>query len=80
MSDSSLNMVTTEIDIGIRIGALPGSSMIVVKLTPNKRELFAAPDYLTKAGIPVMPNELSEHQCVLLSTNGNSLKAHAETF
>ncbi len=72
MTDSIVDMVAEGIDVGIRIGALADSSLIAVKLAPNKRVVCAAPDYLAKAGTPVTPYELTEHQCLILSSKGAS--------
>lgn len=68
MTDNILDMVAEGIDVGIRIGALADSTLIAVKLAPNKRVLCAAPDYLIKAGTPITPNELTKHQCLILSS------------
>lgn len=69
MTDNILDMVAEGLDVGIRVGAMEDSSLIGVKLAPNKRVLCAAPNYLNKAGTPITPDELTEHQCLLLSSN-----------
>lgn len=72
MTDSPVDLVAEGIDVGIRIGALADSSLIALKLAPNRRVLCASPDYLHRAGNPKTPEDLSNHQCLILSPQGTS--------
>lgn len=72
MTDNIVDMVAEGIDVGIRIGALADSSLVAVKLAPNRRVLCAAPAYLDEAGTPGTPEDLTAHQCLILSSKGAS--------
>lgn len=70
MTDSIVDMVAEGIDVGIRIGPLSDSSLIALKLAPNRRVLCASPAYLAKAGTPGNLKDLGAHQCLILSDKG----------
>jgi len=40
------------------------------KLAPNQRVLAAAPAYLRQHGMPTAPEQLSQHQCLVVRENG----------
>lgn len=43
--------------------------MIAKKIAANRRLLCAAPSYLGKAGLPLHPHELTQHECIVLRQN-----------
>lgn len=53
-------------DIFIRVGPLHDSSLVMKKLANNKRLLCAAPAYIDKHGAPKHPDDLSEHNCIVI--------------
>lgn len=67
LSDSIVDMVEGGFDIGIRDATLQDSSLIARKLAPDNRIVVASPEYLQQAGVPKVPADLSQHQCVSLS-------------
>lgn len=66
--DRIVSLVDEGIDVGLRIGHLPDSSLIALRVGAVRRVLVAAPDYLARAGTPRIPDELAEH--VFISTLG----------
>ena len=56
-------------DIAISVGRPRGtsSSLIVRKLNTSRRILCAAPDYLSRRGVPKKPEDLSGHDCLSYS-------------
>ena len=66
LSDQVVDLVSEGFDLAIRIGALEDSGMVARRIAPNRRVLCAAPDYLRKRGRPLHPEQLSEHECLLL--------------
>ncbi len=66
--DRIVSLVDEAIDVGLRIGHLPDSSLIALRVGAVRRVLVAAPDYLARAGTPRIPDELAEH--VFISTLG----------
>ena len=67
LSDSMIDLVGDGLDVALRIGALPDSSLIARRLAPNRRFLCATPDYLARHGIPRSVDDLLNHNCLKLS-------------
>lgn len=51
-------------DVCIRFGAPPDSRVIARYIAPNRRLLCASPAYLSKHGMPKVPNDLTKHNCI----------------
>lgn len=59
--DRVTNLVDEGIDVAVRIGELPDSSLLARKVGTVRRVLVASPSYLAHRGTPKHPRELSEH-------------------
>lgn len=70
--DRIVNMLEEGIDVGIRIGELPDSSMRALRVGSVRRILCATPDYLQQHGEPETPEQLTQHS-LIASSAGNSL-------
>ncbi|CAG2157944.1 LysR family transcriptional regulator [Cupriavidus numazuensis] len=68
LSDSIQHLLHDDIDIAIRFGVPADSTMIAKRLADNRRALCASPRYIQKFGVPVHPDDLSEHRFILLSS------------
>jgi DNA-binding transcriptional LysR family regulator len=66
LTDQMVDLVSAGFDMAIRIGALDDSTLVARKLAVNHRVLCASPDYVSCHGAPRTPQELTEHECVLL--------------
>ena len=51
-------------DVCIRFGAPPDARVIARYIAANRRLLCASPAYLAKHGIPKVPNDLTQHNCI----------------
>ncbi|AKM29001.1 LysR family transcriptional regulator [Pandoraea faecigallinarum] len=69
LSDLWVDLVAHGVDVAIRVGTLPDSSLVAQELAPNYRVLVASPDYLAQRGTPSDVGELRRHDCILF---GNS--------
>ena len=69
LSDRVVDIVNEGYDCAIRVGDLPDSSLVSVRLADNRRLCVAAPAYLARAGVPATPAELSRHACLALSSD-----------
>lgn len=69
LHDRVLDYVGEGVDIALRIGSMPDSSLKAVKLRENERVLCAAPSYLDWAGHPQAPQDLAGHHCIVLGGN-----------
>lgn len=65
--DRVVDLVEEGIDVGIRIGGLPDSSLIAQPIGRMRRTLCASPAYLKKHGIPKAPADLSRHHGVVFT-------------
>ena len=66
LSDTIVDMVEGGFDIAIRNAKLPDSSLIATRLAKDERIVCASPDYIKKHGMPTVPSDLKNHQCVNL--------------
>lgn len=65
LSDRLANVYRQPVDIALRYGEPPDSSLIAVPLLPdNRRVLCASPEYVQAYGIPLNPYELEQHNCL----------------
>lgn len=72
LSDSFVDIVGEGIDLAIRIADLPDSSMRMRKLGESPRIFCASPAYLAKNGTPQTPQDLLNHNCLLLRFPGST--------
>lgn len=64
LGDRFVNVVEEQIDVAVRIGALPDSGLLSRKLAPVRLGAYAAPRYLEARGTPQSPADLRAHDCV----------------
>ncbi len=72
MDDRKVDLVKEGIDVAIRGGKLPDSTLIARKLAPLHQVLCASPDYIGRHGRPGTPAELTNHNCVLYSYSSDA--------
>lgn len=65
--DRVVNMLDEGVDIGVRIGELPNSSMQAIRVGTMRLLVCAAPDYLDKHGEPKSPEDLQSHVVIAAS-------------
>ncbi len=62
--DRVVNLVEEGIDVGVRIGDLPDSSLIARRVGEVRRILVASPGYLARSGMPSVPGDLKLHSII----------------
>lgn len=62
--DRIVNLDEEGVDVAVRIGELPDSSLHAIKVGQVRQVLAASPDYLQKHGLPASPAELAQHTLV----------------
>lgn len=77
LSDRVVDIVNESYDCAVRVGDLPDSSLISVRLADNRRMCVATPAYLKRAGTPKHPNELLRHECLTLSSDASQTRGWA---
>lgn len=71
LSDEVVDIIDKGIDLAIRLGPMKDSTLVARKLATNRRVLCAAPAYLEKHGLPRHPQDLTQHECIVLSGQRN---------
>lgn len=56
-------------DLAVHIGQLSDSSMVAYPIAPNRRFACAAPTYLARRPAPRTPEQLTQHDCIVLREN-----------
>ncbi len=62
-----VDIVAEGFDLAIRTGALPDSSFIARRLVDAHWVICGAPDYFARCGVPKIPSELTQHNCLAYS-------------
>lgn len=62
--DRVVNLVEEGVDVAVRIGELPDSSLHAVRVGRVRRVLVASPAYLAARGVPKHPRDLVDHDLV----------------
>jgi DNA-binding transcriptional LysR family regulator len=77
LSDRVVDIVNEGFDCAVRVGDLPDSALVSVRLADNRRLCVASSQYLQRAGVPRDPAELSRHQCLTLSSDASQTRGWA---
>lgn len=62
--DRVADLLDEGIDVAVRIGRLPESSLVAIPLGLTRRIVCANPDYLARHGTPRRPADLAGHRCI----------------
>jgi DNA-binding transcriptional LysR family regulator len=65
LADHTVNLVDDRIDVAVRIGTLPDSSLVATRLGSVTWVSCASPGYLAARGTPMTPPALDGHDCVM---------------
>jgi len=67
LSDRNADIIEEGVDVAVRIGTLPDSSLAAVQLGLTQRVLVASPRYLLRAGAPKALEDLKNHNCLFFT-------------
>lgn len=70
LADRALNLMDDHLDLAVRIGALPDSSLVATQIGRIRSVVCASPAYLNEHGVPRSPDDLSGHACVTFTGVG----------
>lgn len=74
LSDRLVDLVAEGVDLAIRIGPLPDSSLIAARIGQTGYVLCGSPEYLAATGVPVHPDDLHRHSVVGYVTPGTAIR------
>jgi DNA-binding transcriptional LysR family regulator len=77
LSDRVVDMAGEGFDCAVRVGDMPDSSLVSVRMADNRRLCVATPAYLTRHGLPQTPAELSRFHCLTLSSDASQTRGWA---
>ncbi|CDS53314.1 Transcriptional regulator, LysR family, in glycolate utilization operon [Polaromonas sp. CG9_12] len=77
LSDRVVDVAGEGFDCAVRVGDMPDSSLVSVRLADNRRLCVATPRYLKQHGMPQHPNELSRFDCLTLSSDASQTRGWA---
>lgn len=66
LSDGYVDIVGQGFDLALRYGTATDSTLRVMPLGEWPRMICASPDYISRHGAPKTPEDLSEHDCLLM--------------
>ncbi len=69
--DRVVNMLEEGIDVGVRIGELPDSSLRALRVGSVRLVLCASPEYLQGRALPQKPQDLLDHSMIVSSAGSN---------
>jgi DNA-binding transcriptional LysR family regulator len=64
LSDRTVHLIEDHIDVAVRIGTLPDSTMMTTRLGAVRRVVCASPAYLDRVGVPAAPEDLAAIACI----------------
>jgi DNA-binding transcriptional LysR family regulator len=88
LTDRVTHFLEDQVDVALRIGELPDSSLTAARVGSVRRVMCASPEYLATRGTPASPAELASHSVVSFESVsapttwvfGNKAKALSATF
>jgi len=69
LSNESMDLIDGEIDVALRLGNLPDSTLVARKLGVLHTQVFAATAYIARYGEPLHPDELQYHRTLAMPKN-----------
>jgi DNA-binding transcriptional LysR family regulator len=77
LSDRVVDLAGEGYDCAVRVGDMPDSSLVSVRLADNRRLCVATPEYLQRHGTPQHPNDLVKFDCLSLSSDASQTRGWA---
>ena len=72
--DRVVSLVDEGLDVGVRLGRMPDSSLRAIAAGSIGRAVYASPDYLARHGTPAAPPDLAGHTCIGFADGATGLQ------
>lgn len=77
LSDRVVDIAGEGYDCAVRVGDMPDSSLVSVRMADNRRLCVATPDFLKRHGTPEHPQDLNRFDCLVLSSDASQTRGWA---
>ncbi len=77
LSDRVVDVAGEGFDCAVRVGEMPDSSLVSVRMADNRRLCVASPAYLQRHGTPKHPTDLAKFACLTLSSDASQTRGWA---
>ena len=77
LSDRVVDLAAEGFDCAVRVGDMPDSSLVSVRMADNRRLCVATPDFLKRHGTPQTPADLMRFPCLTLSSDASQTRGWA---
>ena len=77
LSDRVVDIAGEGHDCAVRVGDMPDSSLVSLRLADNRRLCVATPAYLARHGTPQTPADLAKFHCLTLSSDASQTRGWA---
>ena len=77
LSDSVVDLAAEGFDCAVRVGDLPDSSLVSVRMADNRRLCVATPEFLKRYGTPQVPSDVMRFRCLTLSSDASQTRGWA---
>jgi len=77
LADRVIDVAGENFDCAVRVGDLPDSSLVSMRLADNRRRCVATPDFLRRHGVPRHPTDLARFACLTLSSDASQTRGWA---
>lgn len=64
LGDRVVDLMEDHVDLAVRIGELPDSSMTATRVGTVRRVVCGSPEYFARRGTPTVPADLGAHACI----------------
>lgn len=64
LADTVIDLIDNHVDVAARLGRLPDSGLVAVRVGEVHWITCASPEYLAARGTPATPGDLAEHDCL----------------
>ncbi|AMM25047.1 LysR family transcriptional regulator [Variovorax sp. PAMC 28711] len=77
LSDRVIDVAGEGYDCAVRVGDMPDSSLVSLRLADNRRRCVATPDFIRRHGAPQQPSDLARFACLTLSSDASQTRGWA---
>jgi DNA-binding transcriptional LysR family regulator len=77
LSDRLVDIAVEGFDCAVRVGDMPDSDLVSVRLADNRRLCVATPAFLARHGRPQQPGDLAHFDCLTLSSDASQTRGWA---